>query len=97
MKTMDYDKLVASIKEAGAIRSGRDQPSRQYEIKPPEIRMVREQLKASQVEFAMMMGVSTRTLQNWEQCRRRPEGPAKALLRVATRNPAALWQALHEG
>ncbi|MCD6198577.1 MAG: hypothetical protein J7K15_08420 [Deltaproteobacteria bacterium] len=34
-----------------------------------------------------MIGVSVRTLQNWEQGRRKPEGPAKALLRIASRNP----------
>jgi putative transcriptional regulator len=95
MRKQDFDKLVDSVKEAGAIKAGRAKPSRQYEIKPPEIRMVREKLQASQGEFAMMIGVSMRTLQNWEQGRRRPEGPAKTLLRVAARNPAAILEALH--
>jgi hypothetical protein len=44
---------------------------------------------------ALMIGVSVRTLQNWEQGRRNPEGPAKALLRVASRNPNAVLDALH--
>jgi len=95
MKKADFSKLVASIKEAGEIKAGRKAPSRVYEIKPPEIRMVRERLNASQNEFALLIGVSTRTLQNWEQGRRRPEGPAKALLRVAARNPKAVLDALH--
>jgi putative transcriptional regulator len=95
MKTADFSKLVASIKEAGQIKAGHTAPSRVREIKPPEIRMVRERLRASQSEFALMIGVSTRTLQNWEQGRRRPEGPAKALLRVAARNPQAVLDALH--
>jgi putative transcriptional regulator len=43
-----------------------------------------------------MIGVSARTLQNWEQGRRRPEGPANALLRVAVRNPKAVLAALHQ-
>jgi transcriptional regulator with XRE-family HTH domain len=42
-----------------------------------------------------MIGVSVRTLQNWEQGRREPEGPAKALLRIALRNPSAVLDALH--
>jgi len=42
-----------------------------------------------------MIGVSVRTLQNWEQGRRTPEGPAKALLRIASRNPQAVLDALH--
>jgi len=63
--------------------------------KPPEIKSVREKLDVSQSEFALMIGVSVRTLQNWGQGRRRPEGPAKALLRVASRNPYAVFDALH--
>jgi putative transcriptional regulator len=63
--------------------------------KPPEIKSVREKLDVSQSEFALMIGVSVRTLQNWEQGRRRPEGPAKALLRIASRNPDAVLDALH--
>ena len=95
MKNEDFDNLVASIKEAGEIKGGKKKPSRLYEIDPPEIKMVRESLHASQSEFALMIGVSARTLQNWEQGRRQPEGPAKALLRVASRNPEAVREALH--
>jgi putative transcriptional regulator len=42
-----------------------------------------------------MIGVSVATLQNWEQGRRTPDGPALALLRVAARNPKAIAEALH--
>ncbi|MCA1607657.1 MAG: transcriptional regulator, partial [Acidobacteria bacterium] len=48
-----------------------------------------------QERFAALMGVSSRTLQNWEQGRREPEGPAKALLRVVDREPEAVLHALH--
>jgi len=48
----------------------------------------------SQEEFTGMIGVSVATLQNWEQGRRRPEGPARALLRVAAKNPQAVAEAL---
>jgi putative transcriptional regulator len=95
MKQKDFEKLVASIKEAGEIKAGHKEPSRVYEIKPPEIKTVREKLHVSQNDFALMIGVSVRTLQNWEQGRRKPEGPAKALLRVAARNPNAVFDALH--
>ena len=64
-------------------------------IKPPEIKTVREKLNVSLSEFALMIGVSVRTLQNWEQGRRKPEGPAKALLRIASKNPRAVPDALH--
>ena len=95
MKEEHFSKLVASIKEAGEIKAGLKKPSRKYEIKPPEIKMVREKLRVSQKEFAMMIGVSTRTLQNWEQGRRKPVGPAKALLKIAAKNPKAVLEALH--
>ncbi len=95
MKDETFAKLAASIKEAGEIKAGHQTASRMYEIKPPEIRMVRERLDVSQDEFAVMIGVSIRTLQNWEQGRRQPVGPAKALLTIASRNPAAVLDALH--
>lgn len=95
MKKEDFEKLVASIKEAGEIKAGRKKPNRVTEIEPPDIKTIREKLKVSQSEFALMIGVSIRTLQNWEQGRRKPEGPAKALLRVAARNPRAVLDALH--
>jgi putative transcriptional regulator len=95
MRKDHFDKLLASIKEAGDIKAGRMKASREYEINPPEIKTVREKLNVSQTEFALMIGVSVRTLQNWEQGRRKPDGPAKALLRVASRNPSAVLDALH--
>jgi len=95
MKDEHFKKLVASIREAGEIKANRVKPSRIFEIEPPEIRKIRGQLRVSQNEFAMMIGVSVRTLQNWEQGRRAPEGPAKALLRIASRNPQAVLDALH--
>jgi putative transcriptional regulator len=95
MKKDKFEKLVASIKEAGEIKAGHKAASRVFEIKPPEIKTVREKLNVSQNEFALMIGVSVRTLQNWEQGRRKPEGPAKALLRIASRNPSAVLDALH--
>jgi len=95
MKEKHFSKLVASIKEAGEIKAGRKKPSRKYEITPPDIKMVREKLHVSQKEFAMMIGVSTRTLQNWEQGRRKPVGPANALLKIASKNPKAVLEALH--
>jgi len=88
MKKKHFEKLVASIKEAGEINAGRKNPSRIYEVKPPEIKRVREELNVSQSEFALMIGVSVRS-------RRKPEGPANALLRIASKNPRAVLDALH--
>ena len=57
------------------------------EPSPPQT--IREKLQLSQVAFANLMGVSVRTLQDWEQGRRNPKGPAKSLLRIAEQNPKA--------
>ena len=95
IKKKHFEKLVASLKEAGEITAGTQKASPVFEIKPAEIKSVRDKLNLSQNEFAMMTGVSVRTLQNWERGRRTPGGPAKALLRIASRNPRAVLDALH--
>jgi putative transcriptional regulator len=95
MKKDDFSKLVESIKQAGEIKKGSRKPGRKFEYDTPNIKDIRKKLGVSQVEFALMIGVSTSTLQNWEQGRREPEGPAKALLRVAEKDPKAVIKALH--
>jgi len=94
MKEKDFERLVTSIRQAGRIRRGEIKPSRVTHFAPPDIRAIRRRLGQSQAEFACMIGVSVATLQNWEQGRRRPEGPARALLKVAAVNPEALAAAL---
>ncbi len=95
MKEQDFKKLIESIKEAGEIKSGIQKPSRVYHYEKPDIKAIRKKLHVSQIEFATMIGVSKSTLQNWEQGRREPEGPARALLQVAAKNPKAVFDALH--
>ncbi len=94
MKTDDFDKLVSSIKEAGRIKRGEIAPSRSFMFEPEDIKAIRSKVNMSQSEFAFMIGVSVATLQNWEQGRRTPEGPARALLKIAAENPEALLHAL---
>lgn len=94
MKTEDYDKLVSSIKEAGRIKRGELAPSRSFIFEPEDIKALRDKLSMSQSEFAFMIGVSVATLQNWEQGRRSPEGPARALLKITAENPEAVLHAL---
>ncbi len=64
--------------------------SRAFKFKPADIRNNRQRLQKSQSEFAMMIGVSVSTLQNWEQGRRKPEGTARVLLIIASENLAQL-------
>jgi len=94
MKKQDFDNLVKSIKQAGKIRRGEMKAGRIFHFKPADIRSIRGRLKMSQSEFALMIGVSVSTLQNWEQGRRKPEGPARALLKIAAENPKAVIEAL---
>jgi len=94
MRETDFDKLTASIKQAGRIRRHEVKPGRVFEFHPDDVREIRRKLGKSQSEFALMIGVSVATLQNWEQGRRQPEGPARALLKVAARNPRVVAQAL---
>ena len=96
MKKEMFDQLVASVKEAGKIHRGAAKASRTFTFQPEDIRTIREKLHKSQSEFAHMIGVSVSTLQNWEQGRRQPEGPARALLVVASRAPTVVAKALAE-
>lgn len=95
MNDKDFQKLVTSIEQAGSIRAGKQKASRKTTIGDPEPKEIRTSLGLSQADFALLIGVSTRTIQNWEQHRREPEGAAKALLRVTAKNPDAVLEALH--
>jgi putative transcriptional regulator len=95
MKDAAFQELLTSIKQAGKIRRGKLKPARVTTFQPADVKDIREKLKVSQAEFALMIGVSVATLRNWEQARRSPDGPALALLRVAARNPRAVAEALH--
>jgi putative transcriptional regulator len=94
MKKQDFDNLTASIKQAGKIRRGEAKPSRVTDFPRLDVKAIRQKLGKSQSQFALMIGVSVATLQNWEQGRRRPEGAACALLKVAAHNPEAVEAAL---
>lgn len=96
MKKKDFDELLTSVKQAGKIRRGTMRPSRSRTFRPADVKAIRRDLGKSQTEFALMIGVSPATLRNWEQGRRVPEGPARALLRVASRAPEAVAAALSE-
>lgn len=61
-------------------------------ISIPSVRSIREKTGLSQSHFARLLGVSVRTLQDWEQQRRAPSGAAKTLLLIADRNPGALLE-----
>jgi putative transcriptional regulator len=92
-----FAELTKSIRQAGAIERGKRKPSRQFNFTASRIQKVRESAGLSQPQFAHLLGVSVKTLQNWEQTRRAPTGPAKALLRIVEREPEAALRALEAG
>lgn len=89
-----FAELVASVKEGGAILRGEKAPSRRFKVEKPDAKQIRERLGLSQPELATMLGISVDTLQNWEQGRRSPVGPARVLLQVVAKHPEAVWDAV---
>jgi DNA-binding transcriptional regulator YiaG len=82
-----FDDLVESLKEAQAISKGKIKASRRFTVKPIDAKEVRKKTGLSQSDFARLMHVSIKTLQNWEQQRRTPTGPAAALLKIVSTSP----------
>ena len=94
MKAAAFKQLVQSVRQAGRIRRGKAKAARSFGFATADVKAIRSKLQKSQSEFALMIGVSVATLRNWEQGRRTPEGPALALLRVASTEPQAVRRAL---
>ena len=90
MKKELFDELLKSVKQGGAIMKASMKPSRVFEFRESEVRKLRENYGLSQDKFASLMGISVATLRNWEQGRRKPEGPARVLLMVAAKHPEVL-------
>jgi putative transcriptional regulator len=86
MKTFQED-LLKSVKQ---MRRG--EAARVTRIKVPQAAEARSRVGLSQHDFARLLGVSARTLQDWEQGRRKPTGAAKTLLRVAFSHPEVLLE-----
>ncbi len=61
-------------------------------VNVPPVREIRRKVDLSQSRFAALLGVSVRTLQDWEQGRRAPSGAARTLLLIAQKNPGALLE-----
>lgn len=79
MRRKDFEELVESVKEGGGILRGERPASRTFDY-AKQVKDLRRRLGKSQGEFAEMIRVPVATVRNWEQGRRRPQGPAAALL-----------------
>ena len=95
MNRQMFEELLGSVREAGTILRGRKKPSRRIVIRSSGVRVIRERTSLSQSEFAHLIGVSVKTLQNWEQDRRRPTGPAATLLKIIAYEPQLAVKAIH--
>ena len=79
--------ILEGIREVKAYKAGK-KTLRVHSLKEPSPpKVIRRKLKLSQAAFAALMGVSLRTIQDWEQGRRKPSGTAVALLRIAEQKP----------
>ncbi len=93
MKKELLEELKQSLREANLIKRGQLKPGRVFHVNPQStIVRVRGKLGLSQAKFAAILGISPDTLQNWEQGRRTPTGPAKVLLRIAAKHPEVLLE-----
>lgn len=79
--------ILDGIEEIKAFKSGEGKLKTSILSDPSPAKEIRHKLQLSQSAFAGFMGVSIRTIQDWEQGRRTPQGPAKALLRIAEQCP----------
>lgn len=82
-------KLLQSVREMKA-----GQAARVTKVEPNEVAQARQGSGLSQTEFAEALGISKRTLQEWEQGRRSPSGAAQTLIRIARRHPEVVREAL---
>lgn len=95
MDDTKFEELLASVKDMGKhMRGEKVAGAVVREFPDPDVKAIRERTGMSQTRFAYLIGVKPKTLQNWEQRRVRPAGPARALLKIVEANPQAL-SALH--
>lgn len=92
MKKTSFEELLASVRRAA--EGGRRARTAAIQINALTIKELRSWTKLSQPEFAALLGVELSTLRNWEQGRREPAGPARALLRAIRNDPENVIRAL---
>ena len=96
MDKQHFDQLVKGVREMKRHMAGKSvRGTRAKSVDEPDVRAIRRAADISQSQFAKLIGVNLRTLQNWEQRRTRPTGPARALLKIVASNPKSALEALH--
>jgi putative transcriptional regulator len=90
----NFDDLLACVRQATARAGQPRRAGRPQEINALTVKRLRSWTGLSQAEFARLLGVELGTLRNWEQGRREPTGPARALLRAISNDPEHVLSAL---
>ncbi len=96
MARIAFEKIIAGLEDALAYADGDSARGTAHKVKLADVDIthLREKLGLSQDRFAALFGLSSRTVRNWEQGVRRPDGPARVLLQVIDREPEAVMRAL---
>lgn len=89
-----FDELLESVQQMDEIVKGERAPSREFHVNAIQVKEIRKATGLTQVLFAQRIGIEIATLRNWEQGRREPTGPAKALLTAIKNDPKHVLQAL---
>jgi len=92
-----FAEIKAGIEEMKKIEAGTLAPGRVTRFETPNVAKIRKNMDLSQAEFATVLGISARTVQEWEQGRRTPRGPARSLLLVAKHDPEAVLNGVRAG
>ena len=96
MDKQHFNQLVKGVRKMKRQMAGKSiRGARTTVVDEPDVRAIRRAADISQSQFAKLIGVNLRTLQNWEQHRTRPTGPARALLKIVASNPKSALKALH--
>jgi putative transcriptional regulator len=94
MPKENFDGILAGLREAIAHARGEANAITVHELPDLDVATVRAKTRLSQGEFARAFGVAVGTLQGWEQGRRKPEGPARALLTLIDHDPVSVGNTL---
>jgi putative transcriptional regulator len=89
-----FKALEGALRDAVAHSQGKPSGFKERPIPEVDVGSVREQLSLSQEQFSNMFGVGIKTVQNWEQGRRKPHGAARVLLNVIRSEPEAVMRAI---
>lgn len=94
-----FDSIMRGLAEAEAYLKGHTEGAitHHIDVPTPDVCAIRASTGLSQAEFARSIGVSKGTLLNWEQARRRPDGPARVLLALIAKDPGIVRRMLGEG